>query len=129
MRAVKGNKEYTIDESQQKFYQDGGFDILDETGKILAYGRGKTVAYEDYVMAVREIERLQAQITELEIAELIAVQGNRDPGEPTPEKTGPEATGPSLGDMPPEPVTPEPVTPEPVTPEPGKKTRSKKAGE
>ena len=28
MRAVKGNKEYTIDESQQKSYQDAGFDIV-----------------------------------------------------------------------------------------------------
>lgn len=59
MRAVKGNKEYTIDESQQKGYQDAGFDILDDDGKIIAYGRGKTVPYEDYVKAVKEIGKLQ----------------------------------------------------------------------
>ena len=51
MRAVKGNKEYTIDESQQKFYQDGGFDILGDDGK--------TVPYEEHAKAVKEIERLQ----------------------------------------------------------------------
>ena len=28
MRAVKGNREYTIDETQKKGYQDSGFDIL-----------------------------------------------------------------------------------------------------
>lgn len=59
MRAVKGNKEYTIDESQQKFYQDSGFDVLDDEGKTIAYGRGKTVPYDEYVKAVKEIERLQ----------------------------------------------------------------------
>ena len=59
MRAVKGNKEYMIDESQQKFYQDGGFDILGDDGSVVAYGRGKTVTYDEYVKVVKEIERLQ----------------------------------------------------------------------
>ena len=35
MRAVKGNKEYTIDETQKKGYQDSGFDILDDDGIFL----------------------------------------------------------------------------------------------
>lgn len=64
MRAVKGNKEYMIDESQQKFYQDGGFDILGDDGSIVAYGRGKTVTYDEYVKAVKEIERLQGVAAE-----------------------------------------------------------------
>ncbi|WP_373264541.1 hypothetical protein [Hungatella hathewayi] len=64
MRAVKGNKEYTIDESQQKFYQDGGFDILGDDGTTVAYGRGKTVAYEEHAKAVKEIERLQGVAAE-----------------------------------------------------------------
>lgn len=64
MRAVKGNKEYMIDESQQKFYQDGGFDILGDDGSVVAYGRGKTVAYDEYVKAVKEIERLQGVAAE-----------------------------------------------------------------
>ena len=59
MRAVKGNKEYTIDEVQKKFYQDSGFDILNDDGEVIAYGRGKTVPYEDHMQAVREVERLQ----------------------------------------------------------------------
>lgn len=64
MRAVKGNKEYTIDESQQKFYQDGGFDILCDDGEIIAYGRGKTVPYEEYAKVVKEIEHLQGVAAE-----------------------------------------------------------------
>ena len=59
MRATKGNKEYTINEVQKKFYQDSGFDILNDDGEVIAYGRGKTVPYEDHMQAVREVERLQ----------------------------------------------------------------------
>lgn len=59
MRTTKGNKEYTIDEVQKKFYQDSGFDILNDDGEVIAYGRGKTVPYEDHMQAVREVERLQ----------------------------------------------------------------------
>ena len=59
MRAVKGNKEYTIDESQQKSYQDAGFDIVGDDGRVTAYGRGKTVPFDEYMKAVKEIEHLQ----------------------------------------------------------------------
>lgn len=59
MRAVKGNKEYMIDESQQKGYQDAGFDILDDDGNVIAFGRGKTVSYDDHMKAVKEIGKLQ----------------------------------------------------------------------
>ena len=41
MKAVKGNKVYTIDEMQKNFYTDSGFDILDDEGRVIAYGRGK----------------------------------------------------------------------------------------
>lgn len=66
MRASKGNKEYTIDETQKKGYQDAGFDILDESGEVIAYGRGKTVTYDDHMKAVKEIERLQGLCAELQ---------------------------------------------------------------
>lgn len=65
MKAVKGNKEYTIGETQQKFYQDSGFDIFDDAGVVTAYGRGKTVPYDDHMNAVKEIKRLQEIVTEL----------------------------------------------------------------
>ena len=55
MRATKGNKEYTIDETQKKFYQYSGFDILNDDGEVIAYG----VPYDDHMKAVKEIERLQ----------------------------------------------------------------------
>ena len=58
MKAIKKNKVYTIDESQKKFYTDSGFDIIDEDGKVIAYGKGKTVPYEQYAA-------LQAEVAEL----------------------------------------------------------------
>ena len=73
MRAVKGNKEYTIDESQQKSYQDAGFDIVSEDGQVTAYGCGKTIPYDEYMKAVKEIERLQGLATERD-AENVALR-------------------------------------------------------
>lgn len=66
MKAVKGNKEYTIDDTQQKFYQDSGFDIKGGSGEIIAYGRGKTVPYDEHMQVVREVERLQKLCTDLQ---------------------------------------------------------------
>ena len=43
MKAVKGNKEYTIGDAQKKTYQDAGYDIVDDDGEIIAHGRNKTV--------------------------------------------------------------------------------------
>lgn len=60
MKAVKENREYTIDESQQKHYQDAGFDIL-EDGNIIAHGRGKTVPYGDYAALAAELESVKAE--------------------------------------------------------------------
>lgn len=57
MKAVKGNKEYSIDDTQQKTYQNAGFDIVKD-GEVIAYGRGKTVPYDDYMKADKEIRRL-----------------------------------------------------------------------
>lgn len=61
MKAVKGNKEYNIEESQQKSYQDAGFDISDDSGKLIAYGKGKTVPYGDYMKLKEELEAAKAE--------------------------------------------------------------------
>ncbi|WP_195320761.1 hypothetical protein [[Clostridium] symbiosum] len=68
MKAIKGNKEYSIDEKQKKFYQDAGFDIKDDNGNVIAYGRGKTVPYGDYAALKEENKALKARVKELEAA-------------------------------------------------------------
>lgn len=66
MRAVKGNKVYTIDESQKSHYQDAGFDIVDDDGKIVAYGKGKTVPYDEYEALKAENETLKEKLAKAE---------------------------------------------------------------
>ncbi len=65
MKAVKGNKEYSIDESQKNDYQSRGFDIKDDDGKVIAYGRGKTVPYEDYEKIKSENGKLTEELKKL----------------------------------------------------------------
>lgn len=66
MKAEKGNKVYSITENQKKSYQDSGFDIKDDDGKVIAYGRGKSIPFGDYADLKAENEKLQAKIAELE---------------------------------------------------------------
>lgn len=60
MKAVKGNKEYSITDAEKKRYQNDGFDILDDDGNTIAYGEGKTVSYDKYQRVVNELEALKA---------------------------------------------------------------------
>ena len=48
MKATKGNREYTITEADKSAFIKEGFDIIDDTGAIIAYGAGKSVTYEKY---------------------------------------------------------------------------------
>lgn len=67
MKAVKGNKEYIIEESQKKSHIDAGYDVYSDSGEHIAYGRGKTVPYGDHMKAIKEIETLREKISELEV--------------------------------------------------------------
>lgn len=66
MKASKGNKEYVINGDQIKAYQDSGFDVKDDDGNMVAYGKGKTVPYATYMAVVKEKEDLQKQIEDLQ---------------------------------------------------------------
>lgn len=65
MKAAKANKEYSIDESQKKFYQNRGFDIKDDKGTVIAYGRGKTVPYDEYEKLIAQNNALKKQVDKL----------------------------------------------------------------
>lgn len=62
MRAVKENKEYTIEESQQGFYLAQGFDIYGDDGELLEAARGKTVPYDEYAALQEKLEALEAEL-------------------------------------------------------------------
>ena len=63
MKAVLGNKEYLIDESQKKHYVDRGYDIRDEDDVVIAYGRRKTVPYDEYVKVASENSELKERFS------------------------------------------------------------------
>lgn len=69
MVAEKGNKVYIIDETSQKKYQQEGFDIKDNSGNIILYGKGKTVSMDEHIIALKEIGQLREKLAELQQAE------------------------------------------------------------
>lgn len=62
MKAVKENKEYTIEESQKGFYLGQGFDIFNDDGDLVEAGAGKTVSYEEYAALQEKLEALEAEL-------------------------------------------------------------------
>lgn len=62
MKALKGNREYSITEAEKTFYQKQGFDIIDDKGEVIEYGAGKTVSYEQYVAVVKELTELKEKV-------------------------------------------------------------------
>lgn len=65
MLAVKDNREYTINDTDVQSFANEGYDVFDESGNIIAYGKGKTVSYDTYIKVVEQTERLQDEIIEL----------------------------------------------------------------
>lgn len=64
MTAEKDNKVYTIDESMKDRYAAEGYDIKDDDGSVIAYGKGKTVPYETYQKVLQELEMLRNSAAE-----------------------------------------------------------------
>lgn len=62
MKAIKDNKEYTVTNESKQHYIDTGFDIVDDNGDIIEYGRGKTVSLEDHNKALERIKELEAKL-------------------------------------------------------------------
>lgn len=72
MKATKGNKVYTIDETQKAMYKAQGYDITDDQGKVIEYGAGKSVSYEEYKTLEEKALKLEKENKKLkdEIKEL-----------------------------------------------------------
>ena len=65
MRAVKENRQYTINDTDVQTFANDGYDVYDDNGNIVAYGVGKTVPYEKYMKLMEQVEKLQDEIIEL----------------------------------------------------------------
>jgi hypothetical protein len=62
VKAVKENKEYTIEESQKGFYLGQGFDIYGDDGELLEASHGKTVPYAEYAALQKKLEELEVEM-------------------------------------------------------------------
>lgn len=62
MKAIKGNKAYTVNTTEEaKAYKAQGFDIYDDNGKIKEHAIGKMVPLESYEALAKENEKLKAE--------------------------------------------------------------------
>jgi len=64
--AVKNNKCYQVgeDAAQQEDFLSRGYDLTDETGKIIRHSPVKTVPYAKYAALLEENEQLKAQLAD-----------------------------------------------------------------
>ena len=61
--AVKGNREIALDnESDRARLIKQGYDIVDQNGKLIAAGHGKTVPYPKYEAILSQNKKLKAQL-------------------------------------------------------------------
>ena len=79
MKATKGNKTYNINPQDQQHYQSLGYDITDDEGKVVAYGRGKTVPYSEYAQLKTDYDRLYAELQEMRVGANIPTGGEDAP--------------------------------------------------
>lgn len=62
MKAVKGNKVYTVDEVSKKNYLAQGYDITDDNFNVIERSPSATVPYREYDKVVKENEQLRAEL-------------------------------------------------------------------
>lgn len=62
MKAVKGNKVYTVDEASKKDYLAQGYDITDDEFNVIERSPTATVPYREYEKVVKENEQLRAEL-------------------------------------------------------------------
>lgn len=81
MRAVKDNKVYDITEAQKASYLKQGYNIADDTGKIIEYAPTATVSYSEYVKVKKELNEAKAEIAATKKAKSGKTTKSEDSGE------------------------------------------------
>ena len=65
MKAVKANKVYTIDDTAKSAYLAQGYDIADDSGKVVERSPQTAVKYSEYEKIAAENKKLKAEIAKL----------------------------------------------------------------
>jgi len=69
MRAVKGNREYTITADAVAASAKRGFDVYDDRGKLVERAQGKAVPWVQYEALLKENSKLKAELDKLKAKE------------------------------------------------------------
>lgn len=78
MKAIKGNKVYTITESEQALYKQQGYDIANDEGKVIAYGAGRSVSFEEYLKLKEELDLVKQENQKLKDENKKLKAGNKE---------------------------------------------------
>lgn len=65
MKALKENKEYTINETNKQRYLEEGYDVYSDSGELLQYSPKKKIEYSKYAEMVKERDSLALKLDEL----------------------------------------------------------------
>lgn len=65
MKAVKGNKVYTIEEAEKKTYLAQGYDITDDAYQVIEHSPAATVPYHEYEKLLNENKALRQQLEDM----------------------------------------------------------------
>lgn len=76
MKAIKENRQYTINDTDVQRFARDGYDVYDDDGNIVAFGVGKSVPFEKYAKAMEQIEKLQEEIIDLN-AKIKSLEGKK----------------------------------------------------
>lgn len=75
MKAVKANKQYTINETEKSSYLAQGYDILDDDGAVIERSPQAAVSYSEYEKLLNENAALKAE------NERLKAEGKKKKGE------------------------------------------------
>lgn len=76
MKAIKGNKVYTVDGATKKAYLSQGYDIVDDDGKLLEKSPSATVSYSDYTAVKAELDKIKPEYETIK-AELDKIEAKK----------------------------------------------------
>lgn len=66
LKAIRGNKAYSVDEKSKKGYLSQGYDIVDEKGDVIERSPVSTVPYSEYAKVIAENETLQSELAKMQ---------------------------------------------------------------
>jgi hypothetical protein len=68
MKALKDNKEYTINDEQKQRYLEEGYDVYSNDGNLLEYSPKKKIEYSKYAALEKENKSLKEENVKLKKA-------------------------------------------------------------